>query len=282
MQTPQENAPELANAIGIPALYLKREDLHHFGSHKGRSIPLMIETYVSRGVRDFVISSSGNAALAAAHALPDGCKITIFVGKKINDEKLQQLRYAMGDKRYITIDQVANPKQRAFQMEKDGRAKNLRQSTDDAALAGYESLAEELKKIPNLQAGFIPTSSGTTAIALAQYLSGVQIHIVQTEAVHPIAEQFDKTFTRQNMSEARAIVDKVAHRKDAVVAAVRASGGSGWIVSDEQINDAMKLVKETAGKIISPNSALAVAGLQKALQNGWTPTGAVVCLLTGA
>ena len=189
MITPQNQANKLASAIGLQTpLYLKREDLHPSGSHKGRSIPLMIEHYTRQGARDFVISSSGNAALAAAKFViehnradsrfrgNDKLKLSIFVGKKIDDVKLKGiLRFAQDDNRKrVMIRQVANPKQAAFQMDKLGRVKNLRQSTDDIALLGYEELAKELAEIKNLSAVFIPTSSGTTAQGLYEGFKNVQ------------------------------------------------------------------------------------------------------------
>ena len=66
MITPQEPFPALAKAVGLTDIYLKREDLHTYGSHKGRSIPVMIDHYLKEGSKNFAISSSGNAALAAA------------------------------------------------------------------------------------------------------------------------------------------------------------------------------------------------------------------------
>ena len=45
MKTPQFPYSKLAQSIGVSEVYLKREDLDHYGSHKGRSIPVMIEIY---------------------------------------------------------------------------------------------------------------------------------------------------------------------------------------------------------------------------------------------
>ena len=146
-------------------------------------------------------------------------------------------------------------------------------------------MAEELNEIPDLQAIFIPTSSGTTAQALGEWFisqnRNVQIHVVQTEAVHPIAQSFDKDFTPQEKSEASAIVDSIAHRKEKIISLVKRSLGSGWIISDNEIRKAISDVKEKTGISLSPNSALAVAGLAKALRQGWQWSGAVVCLVTG-
>ena len=55
-KTPLEAYPKLAKAIGVNELYFKREDLHPYGSHKGRSIPVMIDHYLKAGERRFAIA----------------------------------------------------------------------------------------------------------------------------------------------------------------------------------------------------------------------------------
>ncbi len=293
MKTKQQSYDQLSQAIGVDELYLKREDLHKYGSHKGRSIPFMIKSYFREGVRDFVISSSGNAAIAAIHAVNrhntnnPGREITltILVGNKIDLDKKKVIDSLLNDTR-ITLRQVERPKQEAFQIDKEGKAKTLRQSTDDRALEGYISLAEELAKIPDLQAVFVPTSSGTTAQALAQTFldleKPIQVHIAQTASCHPIAEAFEQTNKDDvNPSIATAIVDNVAHRKERVIDLVRKTHGHGWIVDNEEIMNAMGIVSQLAHIDISANSALSVAGLQKAIASGTNFTGPVTCLITG-
>jgi len=295
MKTVQMPYAELANALGVKEVYLKREDQHKYGSHKGRSLPLMVKKYFKEeNITDFVISSSGNAALAAVEAVQahnrnnsSKLRLTVFVGKNINPQKMKKLLAVIEDP-LIKLEQVENPKQSAFQMDKDNRAKNLRQSTDDAALEGYFELAQELDKIPNLSAIFVPTSSGTTAQALGEAFAKLsqkpQIHIVQTTTCHPIAEAFQNINHRSLITDhslADAIVDHVAHRKNKVVEVIKNSRGSGWIVSDDEIKKAIQLTKESCNLSISPNSALSVAGLAKAVENGWSFDGAVVCLITG-
>ncbi|MBI5729320.1 MAG: PLP-dependent lyase/thiolase, partial [Candidatus Magasanikbacteria bacterium] len=199
MKTPQMPAPKLAEALGLTnEVWLKREDEHHFGSHKGRSLPLMIAEHHRAGAREFVISSSGNAALAAARAVrshnknkpADPVSLQIFIGPGIAPHK-QELVVAEGNPA-ITIVQVNNPKQTAQQFATTKKAVLLRQSTEPLALLGYHELAEELAKIGNLAAVFVPTSSGTTAQGLAESFAKLnlnpQIHIVQTTACHPIVE----------------------------------------------------------------------------------------------
>jgi threonine synthase len=254
----------------------------------------MINKYAGEGGKNFVISSSGNAALAAAmyvneynKANTDKINLKIFIGKNIAQEKLSALIPLKNDG--IIIELVSNPKQQAFQMDKSGQAKNLRQSTDDAALVGYEELALELNSIKNLSAVFIPTSSGTTAQGLyygfQKLKQNPQIHIVQTSACHPIVSVIARSeATKQSpttTSIASAIVDKVAHRKTAVAEAIKNSQGFGWIATDEEIQQAVNLVKQTENIDISPNSALSVAGLIHSINAGWKLNGPIVCLITG-
>jgi len=299
MKTIQMPYAELARALGVKEVYLKREDQHKYGSHKGRSLPLMIKKYFKEdGTTKFVISSSGNAALAAVEAVqahnrnnPSKLRLTVFVGQNINPQKMKKMIAIIEDVN-IKLEQVENPKQSAFQMDKDGNAKNLRQSTDDSALEGYFELAQELDKIPDLSAIFIPTSSGTTAQALGEAFTKLsqkpQIHIIQTTACCPIASVISPLLpeergarVRREQSLADAIVDHIAHRKEKVVEVIKTSQGSGWIVTDDEIISAIKLIKETCNLAISPNSALSVAGLAKAMQLDWKFDGAVVCLITG-
>lgn len=296
MKTPQQSYPKLAKALGISNVYLKREDQHPYGSHKGRSIPHIIKTYLRRdGIRSFVISSSGNAALAAIKMAkkhnqnnPEKkIKLYVYIGKKISSKKFNILQEEIGNLQMeISLQQGERPKQEAFLAGKEEGTVFLRQSTDDLALEGYTELANELYNIPDLVAVFVPTSSGTTAQAIAECFSAKehipQIHIVQTEACHPIAKALGKESKNIEHSIANAIVDNVAHRTQTVVGAVKKTDGTAWIPTDEEIITAQKLVKETTGIDISPNSALSIAGLQNALAEGRVFDGAVVCLITGA
>ncbi len=294
MKTIQMPYGELSRALGLEYdVYLKREDQHKYGSHKGRSLPLMLKKYFKEdSLTNFVISSSGNAAIAAVHAVqshnrnnPEKLKLTVFIGEHINPEKLKTLMAILEDAN-IKIEQVSNPKQMAFQMDKKGEAKLLRQSIDDSALEGYVELAEELIKIPHLSAVFIPTSSGTTAEGLGKAFADlnkqIQIHIVQTTSCHPIVDAVKAIDNiKEEVSLADAIVDKIAHRKENVAKIIQETNGSAWIATNQEIKEIIELVEETCQLKISPNSALSVVGLKQTLKDKWKFSGPVVCLITG-
>ena len=163
--------------------------------------------------------------------------------------------------------------------------RSLRQSTDDTALVGYESLAQELTEIKKVGAVFIGTSSGTTAQALSEYFLKnklpIQVHAVQTSSCHPIVDAFESSSIPNEKSIAGAIVDQTAYRKDKLVQLIRKTGGRGWLATNENIEIAQDLVLEHAGLEISTNSALSVVGAMQAVYLGYEIHGAVVCMICG-
>ncbi len=297
MLTSQESYPELSRVLGSNntfSVFFKREDLHPYGSHKGRSIPVMIDKYIVDGFNHFALSSSGNAALAAALHIKkinlenekigkDKIILEILVGKNINSKKLDKIQGFQDSQILISIDE--RPLQALNIKLQDSSIKSLRQSRDDLALVGYESLAQELLEIADLQAVFIGTSSGTTAQALSEYFiknnKKVEVHIVQTTSCHPISDVFVSNDLDDEKSIADAIVDHTATRKDALVELIEKNGGSGWVASNDQIIAAQDLAKKQTGVSISTNSALSLAGLMQATYTGKSWKGSVVCMICG-
>jgi threonine dehydratase len=289
--TPIEHYPELAQALGISDIYFKREDLHKYGSHKGRSIPLMIKNYYEKGDRKFAISSSGNAALASALYVTEinknnsePIKLDIFIGKNINPNKLDKLRKIESSDSNIRIMIKERPLQALNQAIDDGY-RSLRQSTDDTALLGYRELAEEISEVKNLGAIFIGTSSGTTAQALAEYFikenPSVQIHIIQTSSCHPISDQFENYDGPEEKSIADAIVAQTTERLTKLVPLINTIGGYSWTATNDEIKSAKELVSKNTGLNISNNSALSVVGVMQAIYRDWQIEGSAICLICG-
>ncbi len=290
MITKHEEQLELAKSLQTSSLYFKREDLHPYGSHKGRSIPAMIDKYLGQGIQHFAISSSGNAALAAAFYVGKlnsekglGIKLDILVGQHITTKKLRKLEQFNSD--LIKVTSHDRPIQTLFNITKDPEVKALRQSTDDTALLGYEELAKELLEIPKLKAVFIGTSSGTTAQALSEYFKSdkknIEVHLVQTSSCHPFADDFIDDQGIEELSIADAIVDHTALRKEKLIGLIKENGGSAWIATNEQIKLAQEMTKKYTGVDISTNSALPVAGLMQAIYTGKKWDGSVACMICG-
>ncbi len=289
MITPHEQYLELGRALGYNSLYFKREDLHPYGSHKGRSLPVMIDWYHKKGECKFAVSSSGNAALAAARYIKElnssayeKLSLDIFVGAGIDTNKHERLKALSDDN--IRILTKERPLQALTLAVQEG-ARSLRQSTDDVALLGYEPLADEIIKISNVGAVFMGTSSGTTAQALARAFRGknlpTQVHIIQTSSCHPLADAFESYDGPNEKSVADAIVDITAQRRFDLTTLINDSGGFGWYASNKDIRTAQELVEKHTGLKISTNSALSVVGAMHAAYRGWEIKGNVVCMICG-
>lgn len=289
-KTLQKSYPNLANKIGLSGLWIKHEYLNEAGSHKIRLLEKLIKNHLKKGQKKFVISSSGNAAIAAAYYLTKYVKIKtnlmIFISKNISAEKFQRLKKVVGSCQNIKIKKVLRPKQQAFLFSKKHNAIFLRGSTEPTAPQAYYSLAKELAQIPNLKSIFIPTSSGITALGLHQGFKKlkkkIEIHLVQTEKIHPLTRNFDHQFSPQKTSLANAIVDRIGLRKQETNKIVQESLGSGWIISDQALKQAKKILKtETNISINTYNSFLSLAGVIKAKKTKWPLSGTVCCLFTG-
>jgi len=289
-KTLQKSYPRLANKIGLPNLWIKHEYLNEAGSHKIRLLEKLIREYLKKGQKNFVISSSGNAAIAAAYFLTKYVKtktnLMIFISNNISEEKIQRLKKTTGTCQDIKIKKVLRPKQQAFLFSKKHKAIFLRGSTEPTAPQAYYSLAKELSQIPNLRSVFIPTSSGITALGLHQGFKKlkkkIEIHLVQTEKIHSLTKNFDHLFSPKKTSLAGAIVDRVGLRKQEINKAIQESLGSGWIISDQALKQAEKILKtETDISINTYNSLLSLAGVIKAKKTKWPLSGTICCLFTG-
>ncbi len=289
MVTPHTQQPELARALGVSNLYLKHEDLNPYGSHKGRSIPFMIDHYYAQGDRKFVISSSGNAALAAVIHIQkihtdtgEPVELEVYVGHRIAPHKLEKLEAYASEHIRIVIKE--HPLHALTQATQAG-FRSLRQSVDDTALIGYTSLAEELCTIKDLGAIFIGTSSGTTAQALADYVlknkPAVQVHLIQTSSCHPLVDAFESSDAPDELSIADAIVDHTAYRASTLIPLIQKTNGRGWTAYNEDIRAAQELTEKYAELSISTNSALSIVGAMKASEIGYDIEGAVVCIICG-
>lgn len=287
--TLQKSYPSLAKKLNIQNLWIKHEYLNESGSHKIRLMKHLIDEYFKKGKNNFVISSSGNAAIAAAYYLnkyrKKNFKLMIFVSKNISANKWQRLKSATGKTKNIIIKKVVRPKQQAFLFGKKYKFILLRGSEKRNSPQAYYSLARELIKVPNLRAVFVPSSSGITALGLYQTFNKlkkkIEIHIVQTEKIYSLSKDFDHDFSPKQESLATAIVDKIALRKKEVSEMIKKSLGSGWIINDQSLKEAKKIYQQIDSSFKSYDSLLSLAGVIKAKQKNWPLRGTVCCLFTG-
>src|SRR5690606_5623518 len=137
------------------------------------------------------------------------------------------------------------PVSAAFRYAKQHNAYNLRPSLDDLGPVGYKTLGIELaQQLPQPPATiFIPVSSGTELVGMSEGFSSQniplpQIHLVQTSAYHPLAKEYDIDFQTEEQNLASGLVAKSIPRKAQIKQLISQSHGTGWVVSNQQIQQA--------------------------------------------
>jgi len=261
-------------------LTLKREDENPNGSLKDRGMAYLVSWAKSLGKKEVVLSSSGNAAVAASqYCRLAGIDLHVFVSPKINEGKLAQLRKAG-----VVISSSDRPVSEAVKFSRRKGVLNLRPSRNKFGPEGYQTIAFELAESEGaVEDIFIPVSSGVALVGMAEGFKKIgflpRLHVCQPAAVCPIASLFTKNFQPEEASLSEALVAKYTPLRQKVAGLVRESGGTGWVISNQEVKEA----QEDLGKkeiITSAEGALAYAAWKKAKTGGW-PVGKAVCLLTG-
>jgi threonine synthase len=268
------------NLIKKHGVYFKCEFENPTGSIKDRSIAYQISHLKEIGMKKAVISSSGNAAIAAAaYCKKAAIQLSVFVSPNININKLAVLKTFSCE-----INSTLKPISDAYKYAEKNKMYNLRQSKDLWAVYGYETIAFEIDRdTKEIDAMFIPVSSGTSFIGIAQGFGKLDripaLHVVQTERNHPIAAIYDSDFTNRNSSLADGIVARITSREKEIHEWVTQSKGSGWVISDAQMRIAHAKLNEY-GLSCSYEGAAAYAALLKSKKNGYDFKNPV-CILTG-
>lgn len=265
--------------VKIDNFYLKREDQNPTGSAKDRAIPFQINNLKQNGYTHAVISSTGNAAISAAHFCQiNQIELTIFLSSKVNPKKMDLLKKYSSE--IILTDK---PISQAIKFAKKNNYYLLRQSTDPSSLIGYQQIAiETLEDLPKITSIFIPVGSGTTLLGISQKLPlSTKIFAIQSAANCPISKHFDTNYIPENRLITDALSVKFIPQKDKIISAIQKSNGSGFTIQNEAILLANQLL-ESNNIFTSLEGSLALAGYQKAIKNNIEVGEFPVILLTGA
>ncbi|MDD4938438.1 MAG: PLP-dependent lyase/thiolase [Candidatus Shapirobacteria bacterium] len=264
--------------IKIDNLYFKREDLNPTGSAKDRSLPLQIENLKKLKFTQAVLSSTGNAAISAAHFChQNNIKLTIFLSPKIPQTKLKLIK-----KYPCQINFSLKPISDAIKFSKKNNAYLLRQSTDPIALTGYQKIAQELiKQLPQITSIFIPVGSGTTLLGISQKLpKTTKIFAVQSAANCPISQNFDQNFQPEKTLLTSALSVRFIPQKNKIISQIKKSKGSGLTINNSEILKHNQFL-ESKKIPTSLEGALALAGYFKAKNLNHKIGDYPVILLTG-
>ena len=299
-QTPLIRSRRIGPAAGLKNLYFKYEGSNPTGSYKDRFTAFAVSHLMVEGKGAAIGVSSGNAgaALAAYCAAVDiPCYVAIL--EKAAEGKLRQMLVygatllrirGFGFDPVVTEEVMKGIGSLAAEMgaaQEISAFKYCPLAMEAVQTIGYE-LAAQLPVGPDDV--FSPTAGGGLSLAVARGFERVgcsaAVHCVQPKGNNTIAGPLREGKERAQTSEGATTISALQIANvidgDETLALCRASGGTGYLVSDEEIYSAQARMAREEGIFSEPAGAIALAGVLDACARGELDRDAVVvCLVSG-
>lgn len=299
--TPLLAAPQLRSALGMERLWLKDDTRNPSGSTKDRASQLVVAKAMEYGSRTVAAASTGNAATAlAAVAASAGLSAVVFVPADAPPAKLiQMLSYGA---EVLPVDGSYDD---AFELSLEACERfgwtNRNTAFNPFTIEGKKTAALEIAAAMHPQtpdAVIVTAGDGVITAGLAKGFADLEaagliarrprLIVVQPEGTAAIATALrTDADTITPVPGASSVADSLTveapRNAPMCLREVRASGGSGVIVSDGEILAAIPRLASLTGVFAEPAAAAALAGLEKALTEGVIDRAErVVLMITGS
>ena len=299
--TPLVRCSRLAERLGVSELYIKDDSVNHPTlSYKDRVVSVAATRAVELGLDVLACASTGNLANSvSAHAARLGLECCVFIPDNLEAGKV--LGSAIFGPTILAINGNYDDVNRLCTQVADrfgwGFVNiNLRAYyAEGAKTMGFE-IAEQLGwRFP--QHLVSPVAGGTLLPRIARGLRELRqiglvsgelprIHAAQASGCAPVVRALQSGSDEIELVRPNTIAKSIAIGNPAdgqqVLQTVRDTGGSGTMVSDEQIVDAIRLLAETEGIFTEPAGGTTLAGTIDLIQRGLIgPDESVVVCVTG-
>jgi len=273
-------------------VHLKVEGHNPTGSFKDRGMTMAVTEAVARGQQAVLCASTGNtSASAAAYAARAGITCAVLIPQgKIAMGKLAQA--VMHGAKIIQVNgNFDDCLELARKLTADYPTISLVNSVNPVRIEGQKTAAFEivdaLGTAPDVHALPVGNAGNITAYwrGYTEYhrdgMTDKLPRMLGTQAAgaaplvlgHPVSSP-------ETLATAIRIGSPASW--DGAVGAKEQSGGRFLAATDEELLAAYHLVARGEGVFVEPASAASVAGLLKAVEDGWvTPGSTVVCTVTG-
>lgn len=304
--TPLLRSRRLGECFGLKNLFFKMESGNPTGSYKDRFAACAISHMLDSGQKRCLATSSGNTGAAlAAYCAAAGVDCRIAVLESTPTGKLQQMM-AYGAqifrvKRFGVDAAVTNDVFNTLKRlgERDDTALQVSAfAYSPLGMSGVRTIAYELaEQLPGpIDHVFTQAGGGGMTLAVAEGFTRRQrqgrvrylprVSCVQPEGNNTIAgplragedrgQNVDCTTTISGLQVA-SVIDG-----NETISACRATGGTGYLVTDEFVRQIQKRLASEEGIFCEPAGATAIAGaLQAAIAGEVTPDAVTVALVTG-
>lgn len=299
--TPLVRAHRLARELGVAELYIKDDSVNHpTFSYKDRVVSVAATRAVELGFPVFGCASTGNlAGSVSAHAARLGLPCYVFIPHDLEPNKI--LGAAIYKPTVVAVEGNYDDVNRLCTQIADrygwGFANiNLRSYyAEGAKTMGFEIVEQLGWRYPDHVVS--PVAGGTLLPRIFKGLRELRhlglaegdlpkIHAAQPAGCAPVVKALEAGQDFPDLVKPNTIAKSLAIGNPAdgfqVVRVVNETGGSGAMVSDEQILDAIQLLASTEGIFTEPAGGTTLAATRALIERGTIkPDESVVVCITG-
>lgn len=247
----RELESESINKLVGGRVFFKREDENKTESLKGRSLAFQVSLAKQRGAKELVISTSGNAGIAAAaYCRKAGIRLYVFISPDTEAEKILSMqRYSpviVKSKKAIRLANYLSAKK---------RIQNLRPSRDESSIEGFKSISFEIfEHIGEIDALFTFVTSGSSFVGIGkafEYLNKTgkirkmpKLFAIQGGTVFSIAREFERINDACSGGGCKTGKFGVREtmRKNEIIEMIKTSGGGSFYITDLEIEAVRKIL----------------------------------------
>ena len=304
--TPLVRSRRIGPAAGLSSLYFKLDFATPTGSYKDRFAAAAVSHMRAAGQTRCVATSSGNTGAAlAAYCAAAGIECRIAIVEAAPEGKLQQMlayRAKLYRVRGFGIDPAVSARVldavRRLGSQPGAAVQISAYAYSPLGMSGVKTASYELAEQLGGRVGhvFCPAGGGGMVVAIARGFDDLvragklarspRIEVVQPEGNDTIATPLrDRTEPREVRCTTRVSGLQVPTVIDGALAVqlARASGGTGHVVTDEEVWETQSRLAREEGIFCEPAAATALAGALAAARHGRIEADApVVCFVTGS
>ncbi len=293
--TPLFRAHNLGLMLGLRNLYIKDERQGPTGSFKDRQAAVAISVMREMGIREAVVASTGNVAIAyAAYAARAGIKLWAFLTSQVPGEKMREVALYGAEVIRVTGTYDAT-KAVAAQFAQERKLFLDRGIKSIAAVESMKTMAYEIAEdlewrapdwfIQGVSGGMGPIGVAkgfAELIALGLVDKVPAIGIAQSEGCAPMIHAFKAGQRIATPVEnpqtliATLSTGRPGRAYELLWDLMQQHGGAAESASDQEAFEAMKLLARMDGLSVEPATAVTFAGLFKMVRSGVIDPDAVV------
>jgi threonine synthase len=299
--TPLVRADRLARKLGVRDLYVKDDSVNHpTCSYKDRVVSVAATRAVELGFSVFACASTGNLANSvASHAARLGLSCSVFIpdnleAGKVTGSAVYRPRIIAVRGNYDDVNRLCT--QVADRYNWGFANINLRAYyAEGAKTYGFE-IAEQLGwRFPRHVVS--PVAGGTLLPRILKGFNELRetglvegelptIHAAQAAGCAPVVRALHEGLEYPEPVRPDTIAKSIAIGNPAdgfqVLRSIRATGGSGAMVSDDEAIEGIQLLAETEGIFTEPAGGVTVAATRRLIQQGALEgDGPIVICITG-